>query len=84
MVEKIVNENDIIHCNRCDEPFEASKQMTRDGFCGQKSTRIKDFCTCLHCGQTDCHWVFASDIMPIFEGGFEKRRRAERKWLRVN
>ena len=84
MNDKQVSPQETIHCNRCNKAFYAPKEMTRDGFCGQKAARVHDFCTCPHCEQTDGHWVFASDLMPEFEGGFEKRRKAERQWLRNN
>lgn len=75
---------DIVHCNRCDKPFEAIKEMFRDMFCGQEAARIHEFSTCPMCQQTDNHWVYATDITPKFEGGFEKRRRVRRHWLQEN
>jgi len=78
------NENTPIRCNRCSAKFWAEKKMERDCFCGQKAARVQDFSTCPECGQTDCHWVYASDVMPVFPGGREKRRMAEMKWLRAN
>lgn len=79
-----VTANQTIHCNRCDQPFEAPREMKRDGFCGQKAARIQEFCTCPHCQQTDGHWLYASDVMPVFEGGFDARKQQERQWLAAN
>lgn len=79
-----VTTQETIHCNRCNQAFAAPKEMTRDGFHGQQAARIHDFCTCPHCEQTDAHWVFASDMMPEFEGNFEGRKRAKQEWLRAN
>jgi len=79
-----VQTGDTIHCNRCDKPFESTSDMTRGPFCGSKAARLEQFAHCPHCGQSDSHWVFASDIMPTFDGGFDARKRAERKWLREN
>lgn len=77
-----VQTGDTVHCNRCDKAFQASAEMTRGPFCGSKAARLEQFAKCPHCGQNDSHWVFASDVMPTFEGGFDARKRAERKWLR--
>jgi len=79
-----VNSQDTIHCNRCNEAFEAPKEMDRDGFHGQQAARIHDFCTCPHCQQTDAHWVFASDLIPTFEGNFESQKRQKKNWLNNN
>ena len=80
-----VTRNQTIHCNRCNATFEAPKDMERDGFYGTKAARIRQFCLCPHCGQSDSHWVYAADIpMPTFEGGFDARKKAERQWLREN
>lgn len=73
-----------IHCNRCDKSFSAESEMTRGPFCGTKAARLEQFSRCPHCGQNDSHWVFSADIMPTFEGGFDARKRAERKWQREN
>jgi len=73
-----------IHCNRCDGIFDAPAGLTRQGFCGTKAARIEIFAKCPLCGQNDSHWVYAADVMPEFEGGFDARRKAERKWLREN
>lgn len=73
-----------IHCNRCDQAFEAPKDLPREGFAGQKAARIETFCTCPHCGQTDCHWLYANDVMPKFDGNFEARKRATMTWLLAN
>lgn len=76
--------NSTLHCNRCDKSFLAPKEMTRDKFYGQETTRINEFCTCPYCQQTDIHWVYANDLMPKFEGSFEKKRKAKRQWLNEN
>lgn len=73
-----------IHCNRCDRPFPASKPMRRDGFCGTKVARLSEFSTCPHCQQTDCHWLYAADVMPKFEGNFDGRKLAQMQWLQIN
>lgn len=79
-----VTEGTTIHCNRCDKAFEAPKELDRQQFAGQKAARIETPCTCPHCQQTDWHWLFAGDVMPAFEGGFDARKRAERQWLMEN
>ena len=73
-----------IHCNRCDRAFSALQDMTRGPFCGTKAARLEQFAKCPHCGQNDSHWIYASDLMPTFEGGFDARKRAEHKWRREN
>lgn len=73
-----------LHCNRCDKSFLAPKKMTRDKFYGQETARTNEFCTCEHCQQTDIHWIYANDLIPEFEGSFEKRREAKRQWLKEN
>ncbi len=83
-LSNLVQIDETIHCNRCDKAFNAPKKMNRDGFCGQKAARISEFCTCPLCQQTDCHWVYASDTMPKFEGNFEIRKRLSLKWLLEN
>ena len=84
MTDHKVATQETIHCNRCDKAFAAPKEMNRDSFCGQPAARIHEFSTCPHCQQTDGHWVFASDTMPTFEGGFDQRKRAQRQWLATN
>jgi len=79
-----VRAGDTVHCNRCVKAFEAPKQMDRGEFCGSKAARLEQFCVCPHCGQNDSHWIHADDVMPTFEGGFDARKRAERKWLMEN
>ena len=79
-----VQAGDTIHCNRCDKAFGASAEMTRGSFAGSKAARLEQFTSCPHCGQNDSHWVFAQDVLPTFEGGFDARKRAERQWLRAN
>lgn len=76
--------NTPIHCNRCDKAFLSPKAMTRGQFCGTKVARLKQFCKCPHCGQSDSHWVYARDLMPMFKGGFDARKRAQRKWMKEN
>jgi rubredoxin len=57
-----------VHCNRCDQAFMLSKPATRSAFCGQRATRLNEFMMCPHCGMTDSHWIYASDLMPKFAG----------------
>ena len=52
-------------CNRCQGKWEA-EVINRNKFYGNSAARVLDFSTCPHCGQTDNHWVYASDIMPEF------------------
>jgi len=73
-----------IHCNRCDQKFDAPKDMQRNEFWGQNAARIDDFCTCPHCEQTDSHYVYATDIMPEFEGSPAKVRKMQRDWAEEN
>lgn len=73
-----------IECNRCAKTFAAPKTLRRAQFGGSRAARIETFCACPHCGQTDSHWFNASHVMPTFEGGFDARKRAERKWLSEN
>ena len=73
-----------IRCNRCEAKFQVEKEMERDPFCGQKAARVQEFSNCPECGQGDHHWVYASDVMPKFEGGFDKRKRTEKTWLNSN
>ena len=80
----LVQINDTIHCNRCDKPFHAPKVMNRDGFCGTQAARIGEFCTCPHCQQTDCHWVYSIDVLPKFEGKFDGRKQQILQWLLDN
>ena len=71
-----------IHCNRCHQPFQAPRILNRDGFGGEEAARIAEFCTCLNCQQTDCHWLFASTVAPIkFEGNYDARKQARHQWL---
>ena len=72
------------HCNRCDKAFTLKSDTERGPFCGSKAARIDQFIKCPHCGQTDTHWIFASDIAPEFDGGFDTRKRALRAWLTQN
>ena len=81
---KKTNKDTPIRCNKCEAVFSTDQQMSRDGFCGTKAARVQDFSTCPHCDQTDHHWVYSSDIMPTFEGGFDKRKTQERKWIMEN
>jgi len=60
----IVSEGSPVRCNRCNQKFDAPKEMNRNPLWGQTAARVLDFCECPHCGQTDNHWVFAADIMP--------------------
>ena len=73
-----------IRCNRCQSKFEAPKAMVRNAFWGQAAARILDFCTCPKCSQTDNHYVYASDIMPVFEGSPGKIRRLQDDWMSQN
>jgi len=85
MENKMVAKGQTIHCNRCDKGFEAQKDLERAGFFGGKAARLEQFCECPHCGQNDSHWFYAVDAgMPEFEGGFDARKKAERKWLMEN
>ena len=78
-----VEQGQRIHCNRCDQGFEAPKELERFGFCGDRAARITTFCECPRCHQFDSHWLFVSDIdVPEFEGNFDQRDRAYRAWLR--
>jgi hypothetical protein len=79
-----VLKGDTIHCNRCDKAFAAPKEMPRFFFCGTKAARIDAFSKCPHCGQNDSHWVYARDVLPAFQGGFDKRKQAQRRWLQAN
>lgn len=82
---KTINQNTPVRCNKCQSKFEAPKEMKRTAFNGQSAARIMDdFCTCPICGQTDCHWVYAKDIMPIFEGSKGQIKRQENEWLENN
>ena len=81
---KTTNENTPIRCNRCDAKFYIEKEMERDPFCGQKAARVQEFSQCPKCGQSDHHWVYANDIMPIFSGGYDKCRTQERRWMMEN
>lgn len=76
-----------IHCNRCDKAFETPKPLTRDGFMGQKSARINEPCECPHCNQSDWHWVYASDVLPVEIKEVrnpDKRKKLELEWLKQN
>jgi hypothetical protein len=61
-----VTVNSPVRCNRCSCKFNAPKEMVRSLFAGQRAARIENFCTCPECNQTDCHWVYASDVAPEF------------------
>ena len=73
-----------IRCNRCDKHFPAPRPMKRDGFCGTMAARIQEVCTCPYCQQTDWHWVYASDIMPPFEGNLAISTSLRKQWLAEN
>lgn len=54
-----------ITCNRCQEKWEGEAENVNK-FNGNQAARILDFSSCPHCGQTDNHWIYASDVMPEF------------------
>jgi len=58
--------------------------MSRNQFWGQAAARILDFCTCPNCNQTDNHYVYASDIMPVFDGTPGKINRQQESWKEEN
>lgn len=73
-----------LHCNRnqCGHTFPAPVDTERLGFGGSVATRITDMIHCPNCHTTDSHWVYAADLeKPVFTGGFDARKAAERKWL---
>lgn len=73
-----------VHCNKteCQKEFEAN--VTRQRFGGAQATRTNEMVQCPHCGKIDSQWVYASDVMPVFEGGFDARKRAARQWTTDN
>lgn len=76
-----------LHCNRCNKPFAAPKEIHAGEFCGSAAARItgwEDFCTCPECGQTDSHWIFAIDVMPAFEGTNYQIEKQRKNWMRNN
>ena len=73
-----------VHCNRCNKVFEMPIDGERQIFAGQRATRIETFVECPHCGQKDAHWLFAADVMPEFDGNFDARKRAARRWMLEN
>jgi hypothetical protein len=74
-----------IHCNRCDKSFTLNVDVKRGPFCGSRAARLTEFSHCPHCGMSDSHWLYATDAgMPVFPGGPDARKRAERNWLGVN
>ena len=73
-----------IYCNRCDEVFEMPVDGERQAFSGEKAARLETFVECPHCGQKDSHWIFANDVMPVFNGNFDSRKRQARRWMSEN
>ena len=72
-----------IRCNRCQGIWE-TEVKEHSKFRGQAAARVYDWFECPHCGQTDNHWIYASDIMPIFEGTPVQIKRQRENWLNEN
>ena len=49
-------------CNRCDKVFPLPKDRNGGGFNGN-AARLQQMCLCPRCGQTDTHWIYASDLI---------------------
>lgn len=51
-------------CKRCQGKFDLSHDREGYELGSNAAARLTEFATCPHCGQMDCHWVYARDQQP--------------------